>query len=58
MNRSDNCWYKDAADWNAANGIAGGEGDNKFDPDSNGIRAQVSAILMRFIQNIAEKTKA
>ena len=48
VDRSPESWYRDAVDWAAANGIVGGIGDNKFDPDGNVTREQMAAILYRY----------
>ena len=45
-------WAKDAIAWAVAEGIIGGS-DGKLLPQGNATRAQVSAILMRFIENVA-----
>ena len=47
-------WAKDAIAWTVAEGIIGGS-DGKLLPQGNATRAQVSTILMRFIENIAKK---
>ena len=47
-------WAKDAIAWAVAEGIIGGS-DGKLLPQGNATRAQVSTILMRFIENIAKK---
>ncbi len=41
-------WYTDAVAWAAANGIVGGVGNNKFDPNGNITREQLAAILHRY----------
>ncbi len=47
-------WAKDAIAWAVAEKIIGGS-DGKLLPQGNATRAQVSTILMRFIENIAKK---
>ena len=46
-------WAKDAVQWTVAEGIINGS-DGKLLPQGNATRAQVSAILMRFIENIVK----
>ena len=46
-------WAKDALQWTVAEGIINGS-DGKLLPQGNATRAQVSAILMRFIENIVK----
>ena len=43
-------YYEKAITWAAANGIVGGYGDAKFDPDDNITREQMAAILYRYAQ--------
>ena len=47
-------WAKDAVQWTVAEGIINGS-DGKLLPQGNASRAQVSAILMRFLENIVKK---
>ena len=47
-------WAKDALQWTVAEGIINGS-DGKLLPQGNATRAQVSAILMRFIENIVKR---
>ena len=47
-------WAKDAVQWTVAEGIINGS-DGKLLPQGNATRAQVSAILMRFLENIVKK---
>ena len=42
-----NAYYADAVAWAAANGIAGGTGDGRFDPDASCSRAQIVTFLYR-----------
>ena len=44
-------WYTDAVAWAASNGIVGGVGDGKFDPDGSITREQMATILFRYAQN-------
>ena len=44
----DGVWYTDAVAWAAANGIVGGVGGGKFDPNGNITREQMAAILYRY----------
>ena len=44
----DGQWYTQAVAWAAANGIVGGVGNNKFDPNGNITREQMAAILFRY----------
>ena len=46
-------WATDAMAWAVENGIVEGDGSN-LDPQSNATRAQIAAILMRFIENEAK----
>lgn len=46
-------WAKDAVQWTVAEKIINGS-DGKLLPQGNATRAQVSAILMRFIENIVK----
>ncbi|MGM9522968.1 MAG: S-layer homology domain-containing protein, partial [Faecousia sp.] len=48
VNAKDGSWYIDAVAWAAANGIVGGVGNGKFDPDGNITREQMAAILFRY----------
>ena len=43
-------WYTDAVAWAAANGIVGGVGNGRFDPNGNITREQMAAILYRYAQ--------
>ena len=43
-------WYTDAAAWAASNGIVGGIGNGKFDPDGSITREQMATILFRYAQ--------
>ena len=43
-------WYTDAVAWASENGIVGGVGNNKFDPNGNITREQMVAILYRYAQ--------
>ena len=47
-------WAKDAVQWTVAEKIINGS-DGKLLPQGNATRAQVSAILMRFLENIVKK---
>ena len=44
----DGQWYAKAVAWAAENGIVGGVGDGKFDPNGNITREQMAAILFRY----------
>ena len=46
-------WAKDAVQWTVAEGIINGS-DGKLLPQGNATRAQLSAILMRFLENIVK----
>ena len=48
VNAKNGSWYIDAVAWAAANGIVGGVGNNKFDPDGNITREQMATILYRY----------
>lgn len=51
-------WANDAYSWAVGEGLIGGNKINEqtlLDPQGNATRAQVATILMRFIQNIADK---
>ena len=52
----DDQWYADAVAWAAANGIVGGVGNGKFDPNSKITREQMAAILYRYAQKIGIDT--
>ena len=43
-------WYTDAVAWAAANGIVGGVGNGKFEPEGNVTREQMATILFRYAQ--------
>ena len=43
-------WYTDAVAWAAANGIVGGVGNNKFDPEGKITREQMATILYRYAE--------
>ena len=47
-------WVKEAMQWTVAEKIIGGS-DGKLLPQGSATRAQVATILMRFIENIANK---
>ena len=47
-------WAKEAVQWAVGEGIIGGS-DGKLLPQGSATRAQVATILMRFIENIANK---
>ncbi len=46
----DGQWYTQAVAWAAANGIVGGVGNGKFDPNGNITREQMAAILFRYAE--------
>ena len=41
-------WYTNAVAWAAENGIVGGVGNNRFDPDGEITREQMATILFRY----------
>ncbi len=43
-------WYTEAVAWAAANGIVGGVGNNRFDPNGIITREQMATILFRYAQ--------
>ena len=43
-------WYTKAVAWAAENGIVGGVGNNRFDPDGKITREQMATILFRYAQ--------
>ena len=43
-------WYTESVVWAAANGIVGGVGNGKFDPEGNVTREQMAVILFRYAQ--------
>lgn len=45
-------WSEDAMKWAAGSGIITGREDKTLDPEGNATRAEVSAMLQRFIENI------
>ena len=50
-------WAKDALSWTVAMGIIGGTEENGkvyLDPQGNATRAQVAAILMRYVARVAK----
>lgn len=51
-------WYTDAVAWAAENGIVGGVGNGKFDPNGNITREQMAAILYRYAQKKGFDTSA
>ncbi len=51
-------WYTEAVAWAAHNGIVGGVGDNRFDPNGNITREQMAAILFRFANLLGIDTGA
>ena len=51
-------WYTDAVAWAAHNGIVGGVGNNKFDPNGNITREQMAAILYRYANSNGIDTSA
>ena len=48
VSAKDGSWYIDAVAWAAENGIVGGVGDNRFDPNGNITREQMATILYRY----------
>ncbi len=50
-------WYTEAVAWAAHNGIVGGVGNNKFDPNGNITREQMAAILYRYCNNLGIDTQ-
>lgn len=51
-------WYTDAIAWAAHNGIVGGVGNNKFDPDGKITREQMATILYRYAASNGIDTSA
>ncbi len=51
-------WYGMAVAWAAHNGIVGGVGNNKFDPNGNITREQLAVILYRYADNNGFDTSA
>ncbi len=51
-------WYIPAVTWAAHNGIVGGVGNGKFDPDGNVTREQLATILYRYCNSIGIDTSA
>ena len=51
-------WYTKAVAWASANGIVGGVGNNKFDPNGNITREQLAAILFRYSGSKGYNTSA
>gem|GEM_PF-2221487 len=47
-----NDWAKDAIKWAVGKGIITGKLDNKLDPTGSATRAEVAAMLQRYIENI------
>lgn len=47
---AEGAWYADAVTWAASQGIVGGYGNGKFDPEDNITREQLAAILYRYAQ--------
>jgi len=45
-------WAQKPVSWCAYNGLIGGRTDGRFDPNDIASRAEVAAIMMRFVQNI------
>ena len=43
-------WFTEAIAWAAHNGVVGGVGEGKFDPDGNVTREQMAAILCRYAE--------
>ncbi len=48
----DGQWYTEAVVWAAHNGIVGGVGGGKFDPDGKITREQLAAILYRYCNSV------
>ena len=46
----DGTWYTEAVAWAAANGVVGGVGNGKFEPEGNITREQMATILFRYAQ--------
>ena len=51
---SEGSWYYNAVAYVYENGLMNGVGDNEFDPQGTATRAQIAAILMRFIENVVK----
>lgn len=51
-------WYTDAVAWAAHNGIVGGVGNHRFDPNGNITREQMATILYRYASGIGLDTTA
>lgn len=54
----DGKWFTQAVAWAAHNGIVGGVGNNKFDPNGNITREQMAAILYRYANSNGIDTSA
>lgn len=54
----DSDWYSDAVNWAAINGIVGGVGNNKFDPNGKITREQLATILYRYASSQLIETSA
>ena len=52
----DGQWYTDAVAWAAHNGIVGGVGNNRFDPNGNITREQMATILFRYSNSLGLDT--
>ena len=48
VNAKDGSWYIDAVAWAASDGIVGGIGKNRFDPEGKITREQMATILYRY----------
>ena len=51
-------WYTEAVAWAAYNGIVGGVGNNRFDPDGKITREQLATILFRYCNSKGIDTAA
>ena len=52
----ENQWYTKAVAWAAENGIVGGVGNGKFEPDGEITREQMAAILYRYCNSVGIDT--
>lgn len=53
---SEKVWYAKAVEWAVKNGIAGGTGNDKFSPNANITRQDMSVMISKYVENVEKKT--
>jgi len=55
---SEKAWYAKAVAWAVENGIAGGTGNEKFSPNANITRQDMSVMISKYAANVSKKSLA